>query len=278
MVVTRRTSLSPACSLAAGWTEPVASSQSLGQLQLDHAWLQEEHTTLQQERNDLVAERDRLQQERDRLQQERNDPVASPERSLKASTYEALMSTLGLVRSVLVIDSELARKILEKMPPETKAAEYVLLGLVWAVAGTFRIWLLLSFCGSLIGSDAPRRNDNPDDPTPSMAPCETSRFQRPLSEGACCPCPAGEKCDVASRLSCVGRCLRRAQQLEMGSGWNAPRLIGSELLECADSVIRDGSVDCQELVLFATRCFVPPNVNEVLSAFLQTLVTCDACV
>eukprot|EP00966_Prymnesium_polylepis_P309269 7146638-Prymnesium_polylepis.1 len=65
----------------------------------------------------------------------------------------------------------------------------------------------------------------------------------------------------------------------MGSGWNAPRLIGSELLKCADtcSVIRDGSVDCQELVLFATRCCVPPNVNEVLSAFLQTLVTYDAC-
>eukprot|EP00966_Prymnesium_polylepis_P093129 2156105-Prymnesium_polylepis.1 len=59
----------------------------------------------------------------------------------------------------------------------------------------------------------------------------------------------------------------------MGSTWSAPRLIGSELLACADNVTRDGTVDATELVLFATRCFVPSGVD--VSVTQPDGVPCD---
>ena len=131
MVQTRSTSLSPAWSLAAGWTEPVASSQGLGQLQLDHSWLQEEHTTLQQERNDLVAERDRLREERDGLLGERD---ASAESKLD-KLYAALQYTLGLVYTVLMSDVTMCKLILAKLTPQAEAASVVVLGGGLGVSG-----------------------------------------------------------------------------------------------------------------------------------------------
>ena len=139
---------SPAWSLAAGWTEPVASSQSLGQLQLDHAWLQEEHTTLQQERNDLVAERDRLREERDGLLGERD---ASAESKLD-KLYAALQYTLGLVYTVLMSDVTMCKLILAKLTPQAEAASVVVLGVVWACLATLRVWFLLQLARSIVES------------------------------------------------------------------------------------------------------------------------------
>jgi|EP00966_Prymnesium_polylepis_P323260 hypothetical protein len=65
MVNTRRRSFSPACSLPAGWSEPTASSTSLGKLQVDFCWLQEERDALKEEREALLKERDALLAERD---------------------------------------------------------------------------------------------------------------------------------------------------------------------------------------------------------------------
>ena len=59
----------------------------------------------------------------------------------------------------------------------------------------------------------------------------------------------------------------------MGSTWSAPRLIGSELLACADNVTRDGTVDATELVLFATRCFVPSGADVSVTQRMESLVT-----
>ena len=60
----------------------------------------------------------------------------------------------------------------------------------------------------------------------------------------------------------------------MGSTWGAPRLdVGAEAHACADSVVRDGVVDPTELVLFATRCFVPPKADARVIEFVKSLVT-----
>lgn len=87
------------------------------------------------------------------------------------------------------------------------------------------------------------------EPAPLEAPCATSQRVMPLHAGACCPSPGR----VELHIGCVTACLRRAQQLAMGSVWSAPRLVGSKLLPGADNVTRDGAMDMEELVLLATR-------------------------
>jgi hypothetical protein len=59
----------------------------------------------------------------------------------------------------------------------------------------------------------------------------------------------------------------------MGDTWSAPRLVGSELIACADSVTPDRSIDPSELVLFATRCFVPAGAHARVAHWMQALVT-----
>ena len=94
------------------------------------------------------------------------------------------------------------------------------------------------------------------------APCAIARTRELLLRpGACCPCPPGVPCRAAAQLGCVSGCLRRAQQLHLGSAWSALRLIGAELYACADSIVPDGEVDTAELTRFAQHCFVSPGVD-----------------
>ena len=95
----------------------------------------------------------------------------------------------------------------------------------------------------------------------------------PLHTGACCPCSPSVACDVALHLQCVAACLGRAQRIATGGAWSAPRLVGSELLACADNVTRDGTVDATELIRFATHCFVPAGVDESIVLRVASLVT-----
>ena len=113
------------------------------------------------------------------------------------------------------------------------------------------------------------------EPVTAVRPCEASRSTTSLAlhVGMCCPCLPYVDCNIALHLQCVAACLSRAQRFAMGSTWSAPRLIGSELLACADNVTRDGTVDATELVLFATRCFVPSGADVSVTQRMESLVT-----
>lgn len=83
---------------------------------------------------------------------------------------------------------------------------------------------------------------------------------------------------MSLRLACVLACVRRAQQLVMGHEWSAPRKVGSELLLCADTLARDGMVDCPELVVLVQQCFVPASSDATtissMLKFVTPLVSC----
>mmetsp|Transcript_73828 Transcript_73828/g.202825 ORF Transcript_73828/g.202825 Transcript_73828/m.202825 type:complete len:156 (+) Transcript_73828:530-997(+) len=130
---------------------------------------------------------------------------------------------------------------------------------------------LLGLCGDNRSGDTIVKPILPPGP-----PCETGRLKAPLLRGACCPCSPLGTCDVAAQLDCVAACLRKAQLHAMGSAWSAPRLVGAELLACADNVTHDGVLDAHELVMFASQCFVPPNAHPNLAQWMETLVSsCD---
>jgi len=59
----------------------------------------------------------------------------------------------------------------------------------------------------------------------------------------------------------------------MGHEWSAPRKVGSELLLCADTLERDGMVDCPELVELVQQCFVPPASDAAALSFMVEYVT-----
>ena len=169
MVSTRRRSVSPARSLPETWTEPVTSSQTLGALQFDVAWLKKERDELEDERDTLRAERDALAGKRDALAGERDtlagerdalardrDALAGDRDALSESKldklYASLQYTLGLVYTVVMTDVAVCKLVLAKLRPDADAASVVVLGVVWACLATLRVWLLLHLAGSLVES------------------------------------------------------------------------------------------------------------------------------
>ena len=81
-------------------------------------------------------------------------------------------------------------------------------------------------------------------------------------------CPAGGEPLLSKReMYCVLVCLRSAQRLVLGADWTSPRLVGTEIVQCADPVKIDGRVSREELPLLARDCFAVRGVDT--SALLQ---------
>ena len=100
----------------------------------------------------------------------------------------------------------------------------------------------------------------------------------PQRVGDCCPCRSGELCAAAKvqlRMPCMLACVRRGQQLLMGRTWHAPRLVGTELVMCADKVNANEIVDCAELVVLVQQCFVPADAPDTLLEYVTSLVSCE---
>ena len=72
------------------------------------------------------------------------------------------------------------------------------------------------------------------------------------------------------QLACVLACLRRAYT-QQHTEWLAPKLVGSELVTCADRVAVDGFIGLDELPILADTCYMPQGYS---GPSLVTLVTC----
>ena len=120
----------------------------------------------------------------------------------------------------------------------------------------------------------PTRGDDGVVPSPSplVSAPSTSTPPSPSTSTTTSVCmfyPPGTCCPLAEalppvQLYCVVRCLRAAQLTTSGA-WVAPRLIGSEIFECADSVVPDGRVDRVELPALAECMRVRPDVAALVT-------------
>ena len=112
----------------------------------------------------------------------------------------------------------------------------------------------------------PTRGDDGVVPSPSPL---VSAPSTSTTTSVCMFYPPGTCCPLAEallpvQLYCVVRCLRAAQLTTSGA-WVAPRLVGSEIFECADSVVPDGRVDRGELPALAECMRVRPDVAALVT-------------